>query len=108
MPDARSCCGAPLGLLSFPTRRSSDLVEAGGGLVEEERGGAMHDRPGHHEPLRHPAREREHGVAQRLMVARARKSTRLNSSHMSISYAVLCSTKKRVGLPSPAPCRRPC
>src|SRR5699024_11365899 len=32
---------------------------------------------------------------QRLMVIRDRKSTRLNSSHVSISYAVFCLKKKK-------------
>src|SRR5690349_22121801 len=32
---------------------------------------------------------------QRLMLARDRKSTRLNSSHVEISYAVFCLQKKR-------------
>ena len=35
-------------------------VEAGGGLVEEQDGRAVHDRPGHHQPLRHAAGERHH------------------------------------------------
>src|SRR5699024_11590197 len=38
-----------------------------------------------------------HAVAQRIAVAtleRDRKSTRLNSSHVSISYAVFCLKKK--------------
>ena len=33
-------------------------VEAGGGLVEEQHAGPVHDRPGHHEALGHAARER--------------------------------------------------
>src|SRR5438477_9697573 len=39
-------------------------------------------------PCRHPSGE-----------CRDRKSTRLNSSHMSISYAVFCLKKKRVPIP---------
>src|SRR6267142_5421924 len=38
--------------------------------------------------------ERREGDEQR-MVAQDRKSTRLNSSHMSISYAVFCLKKKK-------------
>src|SRR5689334_24343182 len=34
-------------------------------------------------------------VAQRLVAAGDRKSTRLNSSHSSISYAVFCLKKKK-------------
>ena len=33
-------------------------VEAGGGLVEEQDAGPVHDRPGHHQPLGHAARQR--------------------------------------------------
>src|SRR5690242_20828097 len=39
-------------------------------------------------PLQLAARNRDHAVC------RDRKSTRLNSSHMSISYAVFCLKKK--------------
>src|SRR5258708_29977116 len=35
------------------------------------------------------------GRAQRLLVDRDRKSTRLNSSHQIISYAVFCLKKKK-------------
>src|SRR5690242_21108247 len=38
------------------------------------------------------ANVRKHGLG---MAARDRKSTRLNSSHMSISYAVFCLKKKK-------------
>src|SRR3712207_8044765 len=36
--------------------------------------------------------------AHRLQIARDRKSTRLNSSHANISYAVFCLHKKHVSL----------
>src|SRR5690242_20973093 len=40
-----------------------------------------------------------------LAIALDRKSTRLNSSHMSISYAVFCLKKKiATHLPPPCPC----
>src|SRR5437588_6692153 len=59
----------------FPTRRSSDLARGpGGGPAEGARG-----LP----PRRHSDRERPD-----------RKSTRLNSSHTVISYAVFCLKKK--------------
>src|SRR6266480_6357723 len=49
--------------------------------------------------LRRPAHVRFHAEGQRDVVApgepRDRKSTRLNSSHMSISYAVFCLKKKK-------------
>src|SRR5207249_7951376 len=41
--------------------------------------------------VRHSGREGDAGrLAQPLLPARDRKSTRLNSSHVSISYAVFC------------------
>src|SRR5207249_2867592 len=39
-------------------------------------------------------RERTEKLSQQDLVARDRKSTRLNSSHVSISYAVFCLKKK--------------
>src|SRR5436309_9607412 len=72
-------------LHSFPTRRSSDLSVA-------------------HQQASTPARQASSGVAAARAVApkvpsRAtrcldRKSTRLNSSHVKISYAVFCLKKK--------------
>src|SRR5437763_3507467 len=63
-------------LHSFPTRRSSDLEagEQGARLAQAAHGGT-------HEPRLHDDR-------------RDRKSTRLNSSHRCISYAVFCLKKK--------------
>src|SRR6266480_7368373 len=43
----------------------------------------------------HPAATRCRGAARRGTRAGDRKSTRLNSSHMSISYAVFCLKKKK-------------
>src|SRR5438067_4827648 len=60
---------------SFPTRRSSDLAEDDRDPV---RGRPGLDPAG--EPARHP---------------QDRKSTRLNSSHVSTSYAVFCLIKKK-------------
>src|SRR5438309_8221306 len=58
----------------FPTRRSSDLQLALAGVAD-------------------------HGQAQRVwrmqLAAGDRKSTRLNSSHSSSSYAVFCLKKKK-------------
>src|SRR5437667_1881912 len=39
--------------------------------------------------------EAGHPLAQRRMEMRDRKSTRLNSSHITISYAVFCLKKKK-------------
>src|SRR5207244_12669020 len=67
---------------SFPTRRSSDL-----------RGHALRPAPtpGEAREQAARARAREHGGDR----ARDRKSTRLNSSHQIISYAVFCLKKKK-------------
>src|SRR5699024_12629322 len=91
------CSCAHRDLHSFPTRRSSDL-----GVQVGKRGD------------RHPSRlravclvhsagpARDHDVAAsvasgsgRSLTSRDRKSTRLNSSHVSISYAVFCLKKKK-------------
>src|SRR5207253_11252436 len=79
-----------LDLHSFPTRRSSDLLRrAKPGRRDRERGyGARaprHDLRGDHGPPRETPRR----------VRRDRKSTRLNSSHVAISYAVFCLKKKK-------------
>src|SRR5690349_23560821 len=81
---------------SFPTRRSSDLVRHHGETpVRQLPPGLL------------PRRARQYGhaplegrsLAGRLItpiVARGdRKSTRLNSSHVEISYAVFCLKKKK-------------
>src|SRR5690349_24001198 len=81
-------------LHSFPTRRSSDLVRIAGdqiarGAIEQEATDLALDRD--HQRARRglgldPDRS-EHQVD--------RKSTRLNSSHVEISYAVFCLKKKK-------------
>src|SRR5688500_20081969 len=65
--------GAHRDLHSFPTRRSSDLGsgETDFGSMHSERSFSRGGRPD-------------------------RKSTRLNSSHLVISYAVFCLKKKKV------------
>src|SRR5438034_10372964 len=66
-------------LHSFPTRRSSDLVVP-----------ALGARPAPRFPcLRHVV-----VLSDRADADRDRKSTRLNSSHTVISYAVFCLKKK--------------
>src|SRR5947199_7641517 len=66
------CSCHPRAVHSFPTRRSSDLdaVMLGGREVASERADRHHEED------------------------RDRKSTRLNSSHLGISYAVFCLKKK--------------
>src|SRR5205807_9130878 len=96
------CSALPLALHSFPTRRSSDLdampLEEGGDdappRVVPLPLGACVD----HEPVavrsldrgRVPLPDIEEGEGE----PRDRKSTRLNSSHLVISYAVFCLKKK--------------
>src|SRR5438034_1301469 len=67
--------GDHLDLHSFPTRRSSDLVSGGRRDVAEARAHATRPPPAGYD-------------------RRDRKSTRLNSSHTVISYAVFCLKKK--------------
>src|SRR5690625_6162783 len=66
------------GLHSFPTRRSSDLKSArcptGSGKLSIKEGAAYSE----------------------AATTTDRKSTRLNSSHVAISYAVFCLKKKTI------------
>src|SRR5437763_16419355 len=81
------CYGDHRDLHSFPTRRSSDLHGAC-------RRGLAVARP----PRRGRVVLRARRQVQRLGWRRApvdRKSTRLNSSHRCISYAVFCLKKKK-------------
>src|SRR5699024_12390530 len=82
------CCDRLPDLHSFPTRRSSDLFRSGwiqlseGSSKKKKKRKTKSDR----QILRHPV------IA---LGKKDRKSTRLNSSHVSISYAVFCLKKKR-------------
>src|SRR5207245_11355130 len=96
-----------LDLPSFPTRRSSDLWKYHN--TSKHSYASVHNNP-HFldwsnqplpfkayttlEPLRLPREVRQTGVAALSAIAEDRKSTRLNSSHGSISYAVFCLKKK--------------
>src|SRR5689334_23894644 len=86
-------------LHSFPTRRSSDLGAAKGHVESDAflatgahqvreplAEGAVHERQG---PVPDAVADRH------LHESGDRKSTRLNSSHSSISYAVFCLKKKK-------------
>src|SRR5699024_11318175 len=100
-------CPVPRDLHSFPTRRSSDLAQVGPFLAEAlapdlhvghagapdrtlflqtAEIGAGEEIAAFKEVHLRPA-FRQQGVQDR-------KSTRLNSSHVSISYAVFCVKKK--------------
>src|SRR5699024_11662937 len=84
-----STAGSHLGLLSFPTRRSSDLWWS----TWWRSPAATTGRSSWWSP-----RSRLNGEpTTRTSCSRQstdRKSTRLNSSHVSISYAVFCLKKK--------------
>src|SRR5690606_41736418 len=98
----------PRDLLSFPTRRSSDLTPEGGprgrhALVlqptnTESPPPHAPDRPRHrnHRPGMEEGQPRGRDRLRGAGRAPAdRKSTRLNSSHVKISYAVFCLKKKK-------------
>src|SRR5690348_18210866 len=77
----------------FPTRRSSDLLDRLVGLVLPLLGEGLVDLL--IELARRVVRHVEQlDLRQRGPAAGDRKSTRLNSSHPSISYAVFCLKKK--------------
>src|SRR5207245_11368707 len=82
-------------LHSFPTRRSSDLGDRAARARVPSRAGPGHDRvlQSRGAPL---LRRRHAGAAPHPVtsIGTDRKSTRLNSSHGSISYAVFCLKKK--------------
>src|SRR5690242_21375468 len=77
-------------LHSFPTRRSSDLSRRGLPSRSFSKGTSTKSGRSKPVPITSSLRSAQTGV----MFGRDRKSTRLNSSHMSISYAVFCLKKK--------------
>src|SRR5690606_40187284 len=102
------CAPPPRGVLSFPTRRSSDLdaVAASSGLLLAFGIGAMigpgfasiwMDLGGPYALFLYFAVWSAGLVVFVLhrQRRRDRKSTRLNSSHVKISYAVFCLKKKK-------------
>src|SRR5689334_24797018 len=95
------CDGDPRALHSFPTRRSSDLHDHGRVLAQEEQRelhrAVLGVEAAHELGL---ALGEVEGVAVGLGEDRHheeedRKSTRVNSSHSSTSYAVFCLKKKK-------------
>src|SRR5690606_39870976 len=81
-------------LHSFPTRRSSDLTKWPDG-AEPSFTRAVRTRATPHQSWRFAWPPRPRQLIPRLMALLDRKSTRLNSSHVKISYAVFCLKKKK-------------
>src|SRR5699024_11564259 len=79
-------------LHSFPTRRSSDLS----GGRDAELGGVRHASGRDQDRIGSDRLRQLHLGEASAGFERDRKSTRLNSSHVSISYAVFCLKKKRM------------
>src|SRR3712207_7473915 len=89
----------------FPTRRSSDLAFPDGVLWA-----TLGERPTPADLLGHVrdliqalCRERPDFAGMEAAASHLdRKSTRLNSSHANISYAVFCLKKKNISFPTSA------
>ncbi len=81
----------------LPQRQAALRVEAGGRLVQEQHGGAVEDRARDHQPLGHPAGEREHrrlgplGQLELLeqLVGGARDSRRGDAEQAAVEVEVL-------------------
>src|SRR5205807_8655974 len=91
----------------FPTRRSSDLHARHLGAVAGHRVRIDHAAAAQgprrvavrrRRAARHAHARRGHARAPARRDQRDRKSTRLNSSHLVISYAVFCLKKKKKSL----------
>src|SRR5690625_5694775 len=83
-----SSCGDLRDLHSFPTRRSSDLGRFSHPAFAGRNGNDIFNAG--------------EGLLVLLLSLTDRKSTRLNSSHVAISYAVFCLKKKNKTLNAPA------
>src|SRR5207302_8829835 len=84
------CPRAPRALPSFPTRRSSDLAVGTAARQRVERA-----RRRRRDPCGDSAERPLDSASRGRIPAGDRKSTRLNSSHVKISYAVFCLKKKK-------------
>src|SRR5207244_13493254 len=83
-------------LLSFPTRRSSDLAETGGGSIKvDDIGGSVSAETGGDYIDVGTVGGDVNLQTGGGRISIDRKSTRLNSSHQIISYAVFCLKKKK-------------
>src|SRR5690606_39518922 len=86
------CSGAHRDLHSFPTRRSSDLVNDRGGIILDR---TVFYATSGGQPGDTGRMTLADGRAVDIAATVDRKSTRLNSSHVKISYAVFCLKKKK-------------
>src|SRR5699024_12518304 len=103
----RYCAGAPPDLRSFPTRRSSDLAIASQRSISNwvadfgssEIGFTFDANEMGADPWTGMEKMWQQSPLKYACNARTpildRKSTRLNSSHVSISYAVFCLKNKK-------------
>src|SRR5690349_22479793 len=85
--------GSHRALNSFPTRRSSDLgfrKVAARGTGAIRKGDFEHLQAGGRIPALPPISPSPCGALLKVFEISDRKSTRLNSSHVEISYAVFC------------------
>src|SRR5690606_41863006 len=99
------CSWSHADLHSFPTRRSSDLAEIcefrGYRLdlvrrrLLDPRGAPVALMPKAVETLAYLVTHAGETVGKEELLEADRKSTRLNSSHVKISYAVFCLKKKK-------------
>src|SRR5437899_9686530 len=81
-------------LHSFPTRRSSDLTEQKHTMEAPGTETPTFDEQSLRDELKE-ASQQFFSTLFREASLRDRKSTRLNSSHLGISYAVFCLKKKK-------------
>src|SRR5207249_11886156 len=81
----------PRPLHSFPTRRSSDLLRSAEAGVTVARTSYLPRT----DVLWQSNRATDNNITWLTLPNSDRKSTRLNSSHVSISYAVFCLKKKK-------------
>src|SRR5699024_11854647 len=88
-----ACPRAHSDLPSFPTRRSSDLHLRGSCRASPSRRGSPLPLP-RSQPPPVPFLSGWWRYGEKALEEADRKSTRLNSSHVSISYAVFCLKKK--------------
>src|SRR5439155_23525046 len=87
----------------FPTRRSSDLPELPAQIPD-----TWQEIPKDDLALKdNPANPGSSAMILERQVYTDRKSTRLNSSHVAISYAVFCLKKKKSTSPKPNPAECP-